>query len=213
MRYFPLVEPLLLPKYMPVRQRTISITLTNEQEVTSVHYKVTEHHVIISTSAGIETYSMNAVKGITYQEELKYPILPSGITTPSKSDSLKWAISTIRAVLAECNEKSRTLYTNPITVCVDFDQITKTLILNMTGFWSTLPAFVRHRWLQDFWALYAKLIVMYGASPDYHRVELRPFDEADKVIGRRSPWQSWILDGPECRYNLLNGGEWYAARI
>lgn len=123
---------------------------------------------------------------------IEYPVLPAGVATPSKSDSIGWVKATLRSVLNQINDNSIKHLGFGIVVCLEYSE---GLHITMTGHWGTLPAYVRDTWLQELYRLYTKLMVLYDVNPDHLRVTLYPYDKADEIIGYRSPYKSSIEGG------------------
>ena len=204
--YLPILEPLLLPSVMPRRETFLTITLKSLQTVQSARYKVTETTVIMMVEGEIRTYPITEVTGMVYLDELVYPELPPGVSEVAKADGRGWVKSNLRALFNQVNQAALTEWGNALVVCVEFNLIQKSLEVTMTGFWSSLPSFVRHKWLQCLWDLYTKLIVLYGVNLEYNRITLHPYNSSTKIIGYRSPWRSSVEYGPDCHYNLREWG-------
>ena len=204
--YLPILEPLLLPSVMPRRETFLTITLKSLQTVRSARYKVTETTVIMMVEGEIRTYPITEVTGMVYLDELVYPELPPGVSEVAKADGRGWVKSNLRALFSQVNRAALEEWDSTLVIYVEFNLIQKSLEVTMTGFWSSLPNFVRHKWLQCLWDLYTKLIVLYGVNLEYNRITLHPYNSSTKIIGYRSPWRSSVEYGPDCHYNLREWG-------
>jgi hypothetical protein len=201
-KYTSILTPLISCKSMPLRETVSHVVFTNHREFTTSYTSTVGEHTTILEGGLLRTYTTSTdIVSISHETRLIYPQLPPGIKTPERDDLLGWVKATLRSVFNEVNQSSIAGHNNALVMSVNIDQIKRTLDVTMTGFWSTLPLFVRQRFLTLIWDVYGKLLVTYGVSLEYYRIEMYRYDNASEPIGYRSVYRSFIDGGLEITYN------------
>lgn len=202
--YLPLLEAFIVPNWVPTHKRTIKVTLNTLKQYTTNRYKVSSDTVLVFVDGVFKVLPMRTVTSILYRDELQFPELPPGVLVPPKSDRVSWLLASVRATLNDINRAALDQYGNTIVVCTEYNHLDRQLHVTMSGFWATLPVYVRHKWLQELWQLYARLAEAYEINPNRKCISLFQYDNPSVVVGHRTPWESWVDGGPKHQYNLIN---------
>jgi hypothetical protein len=203
--YHSILSPLLECKTMPLRECIAQVVFTDHREITTSYVESSGGSTTVLEGGRLRTYTTSDdIVSISHEDRLVYPQLPSGIKTPGRDDYIGWIKATVRSIMNSVNSASVRDHSNALVVSVDMDMVNRTLRLTMTRYWSTLPLFVRQRFLTLLWDVYGKLLVTYNVSMGYYRVSMFMYDDESQPIAYRSVYRSFVEGGLECKYSLHN---------
>lgn len=196
--YSSILKPLIFPDILPRTSTNIDLYLIDGRVITTPSVSFTKSSVTIVENGHLSTYDLAMVYDTTYTSDVIYPALPPGIHTPLRPDPKGWVKANLRAILNIVNENSTKDHAHAIVISVEINEARKSLVLAMTEFWSTLPIFVRQRFLSELWNLYSKLLSLYDLSMEYYRIEMY---SSGRSIAYRSRWRSTVEGGLDCTYS------------
>lgn len=197
--YYSILDPMVMCALLPRTEDLKTLIMADGREITTEFMCRSASSVSVLEGGTVRTYSAEDVVNISHETRLIYPELPPGYKTPERDDRLGWVRATVRAILDHVNQNSLRDFSNPLVVSVDLNMISKTLELTMTGFWSTLPLFVKQKFLNSLWDVYCTLLARYGVTLEYGRVEMFPYNSSVSV-GYKSRYRSVVEGGLECTY-------------
>jgi hypothetical protein len=202
MPYYDMLLPVQSPTITPRLETILTLTLKSGEQIITSNYLLTDTELRIFSPDYTLTYTLADLKGTIHQGTiLVYPKLPDSIPEPPKSDPMGWVMANIRGVITQSSRGAK----SPIVISVDKNPEDSSLCLTMTNYWESIPAYVRHTWLQAVWLLYVTLIAKYNADTNYCRVVLHPYNDSNRIIGYRSPWRSSVDGSPDYLYDLNRG--------
>lgn len=202
-KYMDLISTLAMSQTMPSKQVSVKVTLVRGAEALGVSYSLEESGVILNTLTAVFRLPLGSIASVVQSETLIYPELPPGYNTPAKSASLSWVIVNLRAILQEVNTASMVKHNYSVMIAMD---ITDTGVsLTMSGFWSTLPVHIRHRFLEVLWGKYCTMLECYGVSSSYRSLCLYTYDNAAITIGVRSDYRLMVHGGVEVVFSSKGG--------
>lgn len=201
-KYMDLISTLAMSQTMPSKQVSVKVTLVRGDIITGVSYSLEEYDIVLNTATGVLRYSLNSIAYIAQDSSITYPGLPPGYNTPDKSAGRSWVINNLRAMLQEVNAVSMAHYGHSVVMTVDMDT---GVSLTTSEFWSTLPAHIRHRFLEVLWGKYCTMLECYGVASKYRKLYLWAYNNQVVPIGIRSDYRLMVHGGVEVVFNSKGG--------
>lgn len=184
-KYLPLLT--VGSAYLPTLSRRAVVVRTDDTKIECDSVRYTNTHVIADQVVGVQSIPISSVKYIRYTTRLEYPILP--IDAPAKDHGMAWVIACLRATAQSINS----IASDKLIITVDFNPIDSYIRISVSRLWSGIPAFIRHRVLDN---LYDKVMVTakhYRVPAEYCRLYL--YDSGGQCVGSRTDRTSQVLGG------------------
>lgn len=191
-KHMDLISTLAMSQTMPTKQISVKVTLKCGVILLGVSYSLEKANILLNTAISVIRCPLESIYDIVQTENIVYPELPPGYNTPDKSASMSWTINNLRAIFQEVNTVSMVQYGYSVVATVDIDT---GVSLTMSGFWSTLPVYIRHRFLEVLWYKYLTMLECYNAPSKYKRIFLWAYDNALSPIGIRTGYKFMVRDG------------------
>jgi len=194
-KYLPLLA--VGSAYLPTLSRRAIVVRTDDTKIECDSVRYTNTHVIADQVVGVQSIPISSVKYIRHTTRLEYPILPPGINTPDRDHKLAWVVAGVQAIASDISSS----ISQDIIITVKFNFVDHYLQITVGSTWSDIPAFIRHRVLDN---LYDKVVVMakhYRVPAGYCRLYL--YDSDGRCVGSRTSRTSQVLGGIPTYYREI----------
>lgn len=198
-QFLDIISALATTKIMPQRSTVTTVKLKNGCTIPAVSCTVELGELVIDTDECVYKYPLAEVVYVAQNTKTILPDLPPCYLVPAPESGSSWVINNMRAILQEVNTVAMERYNHSVVVTVDVGTETpNSLDLTMSGFWSELPVYIRHRFMEVLWSKYLTMLECYDMpepSDRYRQIYMWHYQDRDFPIGVRSKCRLLVRGG------------------